>query len=196
MFFNEIDFIQNGTLITFLGQLRDGYVSRPEIHFVHIVHLQVCTTSGIINQNKNISNKYLELQAPFNIITKALTNKSFKIPDIETLFEQYTLATGQVFTKWLLIKYTNKPMGNLGWLTPLPAKLLKTFHKMIIKGTLPNKWIDNVGNIDVTGLLKGFQQFWRQNSDILILKYAYKEAESHFILKAFLQRIINVAGII
>ena len=31
------------------------------------------------------------------------------------------------------------------------------------------------GNIDITGLLKGFQQFCRENSDILIEKYDYKK---------------------
>ena len=48
----------------------------------------------------------------------------------------------------------------------------------------------------MTGLLKGFQQFWRENSDIWIEKYEYKEAAPHLILQAFLQRIINGGGTI
>ena len=44
--------------------------------------------------------------------------------------------------------------------------------------------------------LKGFQQFWRENSDIWIEKYEYKEAAPHLILQAFLQRIINGGGVI
>ena len=43
-------------------------------------------------------------------------------------------------------------------------------------------------------LLKDFQQFWRENSDIWIEKYQYKEAAPHLILQAFLQRIINSGG--
>jgi hypothetical protein len=48
----------------------------------------------------------------------------------------------------------------------------------------------------MTGLLKCFQQFWRENSDIWMEKYDYKEAAPHLILQAFLQRIINGGGTI
>jgi hypothetical protein len=44
------------------------------------------------------------------------------------------------------------------------------------------------------GLLMGFQQFWRENSDVWSEKYEYKEAAPHLILQAFLQRIINGGG--
>jgi hypothetical protein len=59
-----------------------------------------------------------------------------------------------------------------------------------------DNWIDHSGHIDMNGLLKGFQQFWRENSDIWIGKYDYQEAAPHLILQAFLQRIINGGGII
>jgi len=61
---------------------------------------------------------------------------------------------------------------------------------------IQNIWIDKTGKIDMTGLLKGFQQFWRENSDIWIDKYQYKEAAPHLILQAFLQRIVNGGGTI
>ena len=59
-----------------------------------------------------------------------------------------------------------------------------------------NNWIDHSGHIDINGLLRGFQQFWRENADIWIEKYEYKEAAPHLILQAFLQRIINGGGTI
>jgi len=46
----------------------------------------------------------------------------------------------------------------------------------------------------MNGLLQAFQQFWRENSDIWVNKYDYKEAAPHLILQAFLQRIINGGG--
>jgi hypothetical protein len=55
---------------------------------------------------------------------------------------------------------------------------------------IPNNCIDGLGTIDMTGLLKGFQQFWRENSDIWIGKHDYKEAAPHLILQAFLQSIL------
>ena len=68
--------------------------------------------------------------------------------------------------------------------------------KFQLYGQIPNEWIDSVRNIEVTGLLKGFQQLWRENTDIWIQIYNYKEVAPHVILQAFLQRIINGGGII
>ena len=68
--------------------------------------------------------------------------------------------------------------------------------KFQLYGQIPNEWIDHVENIEVTGLLKGFQQLWRENTDIWIQIYNYKEVAPHVILQAFLQRIINGRGII
>jgi hypothetical protein len=50
------------------------------------------------------------------------------------------------------------------------------------------------GRIDMDFLMRDFQQFWRENSDIWIEKYDYKEAAPHLILMAFLQRVVNGGG--
>jgi hypothetical protein len=50
------------------------------------------------------------------------------------------------------------------------------------------------GKIDMNILMQDFQEFWRENSDIWIEKFFYKEAAPHLILMAFLQRIINGGG--
>ena len=65
----------------------------------------------------------------------------------------------------------------------------------LIQKIKPN-WVDDHDQIDMVRLLKGFQQFWRENSDIWIEKYEYKEAAPHLILQAFLQRVINGGGTI
>ena len=52
------------------------------------------------------------------------------------------------------------------------------------------------GKIDMDFLMRDFQQFWRENSDIWIEKFHYKEAAPHLILQAFLQRILNGGGYI
>lgn len=49
--------------------------------------------------------------------------------------------------------------------------------------------------LDMSGLLKGFQLFWRENSEIetkLIPEYA--EALPHLVLMGFLQRVVNGGG--
>jgi hypothetical protein len=50
------------------------------------------------------------------------------------------------------------------------------------------------GRIDMGSLMRDFQQFWRENSDIWIEKYDYREAAPHLILMAFLQRVVNGGG--
>jgi hypothetical protein len=64
-----------------------------------------------------------------------------------------------------------------------------------LKRKIPNRWIEN-GIIDMSGLLKGFQEFWRENSVMWSERFQYKEAAPHLILQAFLQRIVNGGGYI
>ena len=63
-----------------------------------------------------------------------------------------------------------------------------------IEGLYRNVWITEAGTIDMDRLLMDFQQFWRENSDIWVEKYQYREAAPHLILQAFLQRVINGGG--
>ena len=50
------------------------------------------------------------------------------------------------------------------------------------------------GQLDITRLLREFQQFWREHSAIWIERFEYKEAAPHLVLQAFLQRVINGGG--
>jgi hypothetical protein len=55
---------------------------------------------------------------------------------------------------------------------------------------LTHRWMD-AKQINVTGLLKGFQEFWRDNSEAWQERFEYKEAAPHLILLAYLQRVVN-----
>ena len=59
--------------------------------------------------------------------------------------------------------------------------------------SMEGKYINN-GVVDMDGLLKDFQIFWRENSEIWQERYQYKEAAPHLILQAWLQRIVNGGG--
>jgi hypothetical protein len=56
--------------------------------------------------------------------------------------------------------------------------------------SLTHRWMDGK-NIDMSALLKEFQQFWRENAAMWTERYEYKEAAPHLILQAFLQRVTN-----
>jgi len=60
------------------------------------------------------------------------------------------------------------------------------------------KYVVN-GKIDINTLLKEFQFFWRENSEIWTKRYKehlyqYDEAAPHLVIQAFLQRVINGGG--
>jgi hypothetical protein len=50
------------------------------------------------------------------------------------------------------------------------------------------------GKLDLDSLLRDFQEFWRDNSEIWAERFEYKEAAPHLITQAFLQRVINSGG--
>jgi hypothetical protein len=56
-------------------------------------------------------------------------------------------------------------------------------------------WYQNPDkSLNTHKLLEAFTQFYRENSEIWLEKFAYKEAGPHLLLMAFLQRIINGGG--
>ena len=293
IFFDEIDSLQNDTLITFLRQIRDGFITRNKIPFMQSVALVGMRNIRDYKSKMRDNQQTLGSASPFNIITKSLLIKNFSISDIEGLYDQHTQATGQIFNKDVIEKVFEQTDGQ-PWLVnaiareiieeilennyskqitielveqaiqniilrrdthidslleklkePRVQKIIepiilgksneinilnddtqycldlglikdenkilqpanKIYSEVIIRtlnyntqynlyNKIPNNWIDDYGNIDMSGLLKGFQQFWRENSDIWVEKYEYKEAAPHLILQAFLQRIINGGGTI
>ena len=293
LFFDEIDSLQNDTLITFLRQIRDGFVTRGKIPFMQSVALVGMRNIRDYKSKIRDNQQTLGSASPFNIITKALTIRNFSISDIETLYAQHTQETKQVFERAAIDKIFEQTDGQ-PWLVnaiareiieeilsndytiPITTELVeqaiqniilrrdthidslldklkdprvrriiepiilgktnvinrsdddtqycidlglisdknnilqpanKIYAEVIVRTLnydsqyhlhtqIKNAWIDHTGKIDMTGLLKGFQQFWRENSDIWIEKYDYKEAAPHLILQAFLQRIINGGGTI
>lgn len=291
VFFDEIDGLKNGTLISFLRQLREGYVNRPEIAFPHSISLigmrNIRDYKAKIRADKNT----LGSPSPFNIITKALTLNNFTFSEIENLYQQHTQATEQVFEQaavqkiyedtdgqpWLvnaiarevIVEIFENDLGkkintsvvdqaidniikrrdthidsllerlnekrvqkvlepiitgekyaiditdddtqyclDLGLIknhqhTLMPAN--KIYGEMIIRkltytmqyhlySEIKNRWIQANGSLDMSGLLKSFQQFWRENSGIWKEKYEYKEAAPHLILMAYLQTVVNSGG--
>jgi hypothetical protein len=56
------------------------------------------------------------------------------------------------------------------------------------------RYLAKDGHIDMDFLMRDFQQFWRENSQIWIERYNYKEAAPHLVMMAFLQRVVNGGG--
>ena len=290
LLFDESDCLSNGTLITFLRQLRDGFVNRVSIPFAHSVAL---VGMRDIRDYKGKIREYRETlgsASPFNIITKSLTIGNFTREEVKRLYLQHTEDKGQLFEEqaiekayywtqgqpWLVnalarecvmeilmddfskpiteelidqaaqnimnrrdthidsllerlkeerVKNVIQPVllgsldysaidddaqycidlglikndnGELKPSNPLYAEVIArtltydTQHQLT--NVIKPVWAKDNGTIEMKGLLEAFQQFWRENSNIWIEKYQYKEAAPHLIMQAFLQRVINGGG--
>jgi hypothetical protein len=97
--FDEADCLSNGTLITFLRQLRNGYVERPDVPFVHSIALVGMRNIRDYKAQIRPDSATLGSSSPFNIIKEALTLKNFAGQEVAELYLQHAELTGQVFQK-------------------------------------------------------------------------------------------------
>jgi hypothetical protein len=292
IFFDETDCLSNGTLITFLRQLRNGYINRNRIPFVHSIALVGMRNIRDYKSEVLDGKETLGSYSPFNIVTESLTLRNLTLDEMTSLYAQHTDATGQTFSATVINKIYHYTQGQ-PWLVNAVAReivvkiLTNDFSKTInlkhvelavqtiilrrdthidslmerlkearvqkiveplligdsqhydlldddyqyvldlgllqeidrhivpsnpiygevIIRTLSfrsQKELDEVsapklsylanGKLDMKKLLTDFQQFWRENSEIWVNRYQYREAAPHLVMQAFLQRIVNSGG--
>ena len=98
VFFDEVDCLSDATLIGFLRQLRNGRITykAPNSFPVSIALIGL----------RNIRDYKMRIRpegqstgeaSPFNVITKAMTLRSFTEPELRALYRQHTDETGQAF---------------------------------------------------------------------------------------------------
>jgi hypothetical protein len=97
VFFDEADCLSNGTLITFLRQLRDGFVSRARVPFVHSIALVGMRNIRDYKAKIRPDSATLGSSSPFNIVTESLNLGNFTKEDVIRLYAQHTQETRQVF---------------------------------------------------------------------------------------------------
>ena len=103
VFFDEVDCLSEGTLISFLRQLRNGRISSPGAFPVSIALIGM----------RNIRDYKMRVRpdgeskgeaSPFNVITEAMTLNLFTESEVRALYRQHTDETGQVFEEDALVK--------------------------------------------------------------------------------------------
>jgi len=99
IFFDEADCLANGTLITFLRQLRYGYVNRDSVPFIHSIALVGMRNIRDYKAHIRPESETLGSASPFNIVSKTMTISNFTCEEVAELYNQHTTATGQVFEK-------------------------------------------------------------------------------------------------
>jgi hypothetical protein len=96
IFIDEIDSLQDETLLSILRQLRDGYPTRPKSfpQSVGLVGLRDVRDYKVASGGSD----RLNTASPFNIKIKSLTLRDFNLEEVAALYEQHTSDTGQRFT--------------------------------------------------------------------------------------------------
>ena len=97
LFFDEADCIPASSIISFLRQLRDGYISRDEAPFPMSIALVGMRNIRDFKAKIRPDADTLGSASPFNIIKKSLTLRNFTEEEVGELYAQHTAATGQVF---------------------------------------------------------------------------------------------------
>jgi hypothetical protein len=96
VFIDEIDSLQNQTLITILRQLRDGFPRRPQgfPQALALVGMRDVRDYKVASGGSD----RLNTTSPFNIKVRSFTLSNFSLKNVENLYQQHTDATGQIFT--------------------------------------------------------------------------------------------------
>ncbi|MDR3199225.1 MAG: ATP-binding protein, partial [Planctomycetaceae bacterium] len=87
--FDEADCLSEGTLISFLRQLRNGYNDRNITPFVHSIALVGMRNIRDYKARIRPDSESLGSTSPFNIVTESLTLKNFTQDEVIYLYRQH-----------------------------------------------------------------------------------------------------------
>jgi hypothetical protein len=95
VFIDEIDALQDDTLLSALRQIRGGYPNRPARfpHSLALIGLRDVRDYKVASGGSD----RLGTSSPFNIKAESLTLRNFTREDVAALYGQHTAETGQVF---------------------------------------------------------------------------------------------------
>jgi hypothetical protein len=97
IFFDEADCLSEEMLISFLRQLRDGFVNRHIAPFPTSIALVGMRNLRDYKAKIRENQETLGSASPFNIITSSLTLRNFTKEEVGKLYLQHTEATRQIF---------------------------------------------------------------------------------------------------
>lgn len=127
-FFDEVDCLVGEVLMSFLRQLRDGYVNRKELPFPKSVALVGMLDVRDYKAQIRPDGSSLGEISPFNIIRKDLMIPNFAEDDIATLYAQHTSATGQVFADGVVARVWELTRGQPWLVNALACECVEEIH--------------------------------------------------------------------
>jgi len=121
--FDEVDSVSDATLISFMRQLRNGYITRNNAPFLHSTALVGMRNIRDFKAHVRPDRETLGSASPFNIIVKAMTLDTFSREDVADLYAQHTADTGQVFEDGVVDLVYEQTRGQ-PWLVNAIARLI------------------------------------------------------------------------
>ena len=97
VFFDEVDGLTEGTAVTFLRELRNGYITRNTVPFPSSVAIVGMMDIRDMKAKVRPHSETLGSKSPFNVIAEDFTLRNFNEDEVRELYAQHTAATGQVF---------------------------------------------------------------------------------------------------
>ena len=128
VFFDEVDCLSDDTLITFLRQLRDGYITRDTSPFPTSVALVGMRDIRDYKARVRPDGQTLGSASPFNIIKRDLTIANFGRDDIARLYAQHTEATGQIFGNGVVEKVYEYTLGQPWLVNAIAEECVENIH--------------------------------------------------------------------
>ncbi|GBU21992.1 hypothetical protein R80B4_01894 [Fibrobacteres bacterium R8-0-B4] len=148
IFFDETDCLSNGTLITFLRQLRGGYINRGDIPFVRAAALVGMRNLRDYKAKARGDSPTLGSASPFNIVTEVFCLRNFTAAEVAELYAQHTAETGQTFEQQA-IDYAFEQTQGQPWLVNAVArecveKIAKKDYSLPVTRNMAEQAIHNI----------------------------------------------------
>ena len=126
--FDEVDGLTEGTAVTFLRELRDGYITRNNIPFPSSVAIVGMMDIRDMKAKVRPHSETLGSKSPFNVIAKDFTLRNFTADEVRTLYAQHTAATGQVFESEALAAAMEWSGGQPWLVNALASECVEAIH--------------------------------------------------------------------
>ena len=127
-FFDEADCLAGDVLISFLRQLRDGYVNRAKVPFPASIALVGMLDVRDYKAQIRPDGESLGQISPFNIISEDMMLRNFTADEVAALYAQHTEATGQVFAPDVLDKVMEFSGGQPWLVNALARECVEKIH--------------------------------------------------------------------
>ena len=128
VFFDEVDCLVGDVLVSFLRQLRDGYVNREDAPFPASIALVGMLDVRDYKAQIRPDGQSLGQISPFNIISKDMLLRNFTAEEVATLYRQHTDATGQAFAPDVLDKVMDFSGGQPWLVNALARECVEKIH--------------------------------------------------------------------